>query len=156
VLASSVTQRTEAVANEIQTLIEGGIIQPKMKSSPLCLKGISDTATLKEEIQDLVRAIVIARDGGCIFYNLQGHEMPMCNGYRKDGHLITRANSTAYADTRLIVCVCKDHHGWKRWAPEGIRPVSAPSLESSERSCGAGAKKRAGSPCALEDRDPSL
>jgi len=45
-----------------------------------------------------------------------------CNGYAKDGrlilqadHLITRANSATYADTRLIVCVCKGHHGWKNW-----------------------------------------
>jgi hypothetical protein len=30
-------------------------------------------------------------------------------------HLITRANSATYADTRLIVCVCEGHHGWKKW-----------------------------------------
>jgi len=29
--------------------------------------------------------------------------------------LRTRANSATYADTRLIVCVCKGHHGWKKW-----------------------------------------
>jgi hypothetical protein len=47
---------------------------------------------------------------------------PACNGYRNDGelvlqadHLITRASNATYADTRLIVCVCKGHHGWKKW-----------------------------------------
>ena len=46
----------------------------------------------------------------------------ICNGYTKAGelvlqadHLITRANSATYADTRLIVCVCKGHHGWKKY-----------------------------------------
>ncbi len=46
--------------------------------------------------------------------------VPPCNGYAKDGHLIlqadhlvSRSNSATYADTRLIVCVCRGHHGWK-------------------------------------------
>ena len=66
-----------------------------------------------------MREIVIKRDGGCILRDIQG--VSQCNGYRKDGklilqadHLITRANSATYADTRLIVCVCKGHHGWKK------------------------------------------
>jgi hypothetical protein len=48
--------------------------------------------------------------------------VPPCNGYAKDGHLILqadhlikRANGATYAVTRLIVCVCKGHHGWKKW-----------------------------------------
>lgn len=97
----------------------------------------SDTATIKKEIQRVVREIVIARDGGCIFggggqfapyrseslYSITpttDHKAPPCNGYAKDGHLIlqadhliSRGNSATYADTRLIVCVCKGHHGWK-------------------------------------------
>jgi hypothetical protein len=44
-----------------------------MKRSNLRIKGISDTSTLKEEIQDLVRAIVIVRDGGCILKNMSGY-----------------------------------------------------------------------------------
>ena len=39
-------------------------------------------------------------------------------GFRNDGqlilqadHVITRANSATYAETHLIVCVCKGHHG---------------------------------------------
>jgi hypothetical protein len=86
--------------------------------------GTSETADLKVRIQELVREIVIKRDGGCILRNICG--IPACNGYRKsDGelilqadHLITRANSATYADTRLIVCVCQGHHGWKKWHKE--------------------------------------
>ena len=97
---------------------------PLRRKTPIRVAGHSETAALKQEIQDLVREIVIARDGGCVFRNLEGYaaDLPTCNGYRKDGqlvlqadHLITRANSATYADTRLIVCVCKGHHGWKRW-----------------------------------------
>lgn len=82
--------------------------------------GTSETARLKQEIQRLVRAIVILRDGGCILRDVLG--VPPCGGYTKDGelvlqadHLITRANSATYDDTRLIVCVCKGHHGWKKY-----------------------------------------
>jgi hypothetical protein len=81
---------------------------------------------VKQRIQDLVRDIVIKREGGCIFRgdvpNPEGWTIPTCNGFAKDGHLIlqadhliTRANSATYADTRLIVCLCKGHHGWKSW-----------------------------------------
>jgi hypothetical protein len=87
------------------------------RRTPLKVKGHSDTALVKEEIQAVVRDIVIKRDGGCILSSTGD-----CNGYRKDGelilqadHLITRANAATYADPRLIVCVCKGHHGWKRW-----------------------------------------
>jgi hypothetical protein len=94
----------------------------KARRKRLRVVGHSDTAEVKRNIQDLVRAIVIARDGGCIFRNLYDylHGQPPCGGYAKDGHLIlqadhllSRSNSATYADTRLIVCVCKGHHGWK-------------------------------------------
>jgi hypothetical protein len=90
-----------------------------MKRTKLRLKGISTTAELKDDIQNLVRDIVIKRDGGCILRVLPGHK---CNGFANDGHLIlqadhllTRANSGTYSDTRLIVCICKGAHGWKHW-----------------------------------------
>lgn len=89
-----------------------------LKRSKLRFKGISDTSKIKDEIQGLVRDIVIIRDGGCFLRNTYG--VPPCNGYAKDGHLIlqadhllSRSNSATYGDTRLIVCVCKGHHGWK-------------------------------------------
>lgn len=89
-----------------------------LKRSKLRFKGVSDTAKTKERIQALVRSIVILRDGGCILRDVYG--VPACNGYRKDGgmiyqadHLVSRGNSATFGDTRLIVCVCKGHHGWK-------------------------------------------
>lgn len=34
-------------------------------------------------------------------------------------HLITRANSATFADTRLIVCLCRScHGGYKQWHKE--------------------------------------
>lgn len=90
-----------------------------LKKTKLNVVGHSSASKLKEEIQKLVRDIVIIRDGGCIFRNIVGHD---CSGYANDGHLIlqadhliTRANSATYADTRLIVCVCKGAHGWKKY-----------------------------------------
>ncbi len=110
------------------------------RGQKLRFKGVSDTAQDKQQIQDLVRACVILRDGGCILdpnkavstyfqsarsLGLNPLRVPACGGYAKDGHLIlqadhllTRANSATYADTRLIVCVCKAHHGWKKWHKE--------------------------------------
>lgn len=95
-----------------------------LKRTKLNARGKSDSSVLKERIQHLVRQIVIKRDGGCILREIQG--IGGCNGYAKDGHLIlqadhlvTRANSATYADTRLIVCVCKGHHGgFKKWNKE--------------------------------------
>lgn len=106
----------------------GGFLKRK---TPLRVKGHSDTADIKEEIQNTVRDIVIERDGGCIARDEDWHT---CGGYAKDGHLIlqadhleTRASSATYADTRLIVCVCKGLHGWKKWNEkeynERIRPL---------------------------------
>lgn len=88
-----------------------------MKRSKLNIKGHSTTTQKKDEIQYLVREIVIKRDGGCIFRKEKDH---VCTGFAKDGHLIlqadhllSRSNSATFADTRLIVCVCKGIHGWK-------------------------------------------
>lgn len=79
----------------------------------------TETNDYKDAIQATARLIVIERDGGCIARDTDWHT---CNGYRKDGqlilqadHLMTRANSATYADTRLIVCVCNGLHGWKKW-----------------------------------------
>jgi hypothetical protein len=91
---------------------------PIKRFTKLAAVGSSDTTQLKNEIQAEVRRIVIARDGGCV---LRGSfDVPACGGYATDGHLIlqadhliTRANSATFADPRLIVCVCKSHHGWK-------------------------------------------
>jgi hypothetical protein len=90
------------------------------------LLGKNETSIVKREIQDVLREIVTKRDGDCIFSNLFFKRdilgAPICGGYAKDGHLIlqadhliTRANATTYAEPRLVVCVCKGHHGWKKW-----------------------------------------
>ncbi len=88
-----------------------------LKRTAIRVVGDNDTAVKKEEIQYLVREIVIIRDDGCIFKKEPGH---VCSGFAKDGHLIlqadhllSRSNSATFADTRLIVCVCKGIHGWK-------------------------------------------
>jgi hypothetical protein len=63
--------------------------------------GKSETDTLKQEIQNLVRASVMTRDGGCIFRSYP--HAPLCGAYRKDGQLILEADHL------------KGHHGWKKW-----------------------------------------
>lgn len=94
---------------------------PLRRKSPLKKQSLSDTALIKKEIQRVLRDIVMKRDEGCILrIRPQYAELPDCNGYAKDGHLIlqadhliTRGNSATYADSRLVVCLCKGHHGWK-------------------------------------------
>ncbi len=88
------------------------------RTKGLRMRGVSETSVLKEMIQNMLRLIVIKRDGGCILRKAKG--VPVCNGYRNDGdlilqadHLVDRGNSATYADSRLVVCVCKGHHGWK-------------------------------------------
>lgn len=106
-----------------------------LRRSKLRLVGVSPVSELKREIQALVRQIVIKRDGGCVLRKVYG--IPRCNGYRNDGemilqadHLITRANSATYGDTRLIVCACQGHHGWKKWHEKqyeaAVRSVLSP------------------------------
>jgi hypothetical protein len=73
----------------------------------------NDTNSSKDNIQGLVRQIVIIRDGGCIFRHLLYRDFPQCGPVLQADHLITRANSATYSDTRLIVCLCRNHHAWK-------------------------------------------
>lgn len=85
-----------------------------MPFSSLRIKGTSTTTELKDEIQYYVRAIVILRDGGCILTKYRHCADPVLQA----DHLITRANSATYDDTRLIVCLCRSCHGWKHWHKE--------------------------------------
>lgn len=76
------------------------------------LVALNESAQLKKEIQRLVRAIVIARDKGCILRSRRYCEDTVLQA----DHLITRANSATFADTRLIVCLCRScHGGFKKW-----------------------------------------
>lgn len=76
----------------------------------------NESAQLKKEIQRLVREIVIKRDGGCILRGIRH-----CGGYvgrsvLQADHLVSRSNSATYADSRLIVCLCRPcHGGFKQW-----------------------------------------
>lgn len=81
----------------------------------LRLRGVSEHSVIKEQIQRVLREIVIKRDGGCILrtYPATG----ACGGRKKDGnlilqaeHLITRSNAASFADSRLVVCLCVRHH----------------------------------------------
>jgi hypothetical protein len=81
----------------------------------------SPTATIKRNIQALLRELAIVRDGGCVLRH--DPEAGQCGGYRQDGeliyqaeHLVTRSNSVSYGDMRNIVFLCRHHHG--HWKPE--------------------------------------
>lgn len=90
-----------------------------LKRTKLRVAGVSDSATLKREIQSLLREIVIIRDGGCVLRD--SPHAGNCGGYSKADqiilqgeHLVTRSNSASFADTRNIVCICRYHHiTWK-------------------------------------------
>lgn len=87
-----------------------------LKRTPFSKTGKSDTALIKKRIQALVRDIVIIRDKGCIlrFKRPCGGEIGIA--VLQADHLVTRANSATYGDTRLIVCLCKPcHGGYKQW-----------------------------------------
>ena len=95
-----------------------------LKKTKLNVVGHSTVAQQKEEIQRLVRLIVTARDGGCILRNLRcgleasvdfENEKVISEDVIQADHLVTRANSASYADTRLIVCLCRRCHAWKKW-----------------------------------------
>lgn len=91
----------------------GGFLKRK---TPIKVYGDNDTATLKKEIQRLVREIVIKRDGGCILRSVRHCGGDIGRAVLQADHLITRANSASFADTRLIVCLCRPcHGGFKQW-----------------------------------------
>lgn len=90
-----------------------------MRRIRIRVKGVSETADLKQEIQDLVREIVILRDGGCILRDKRNCGGEIGRAVMQADHLITRANSATFADTRLIVCLCQPcHGGFKKWHKE--------------------------------------
>lgn len=99
-----------------------------LKRTKLNVVGHSTTAQDRQRIQDLVRLICCFRDGGCVLRTLRhcGGEAVVeiddkseykiiSNNVIQADHLVTRANSATYADTRLIVCLCKNCHAWKHW-----------------------------------------
>ena len=85
-----------------------------MKRTRIKVAGHSTTAELKKEIQALVRGVVIRRDGTCILRDIRHCDDPVLQA----DHLVTRANSATFSDTRLIVCLCRSCHGWKHYHKE--------------------------------------
>lgn len=90
-------------------------ISKPFSNSTLRQKGISQTTTIKDEIQALERKIAIHRDGGCVLRDEP--EAGSCGGVNKKGelilqaeHLITRASNNTYGNMLNIVCLCKHHH----------------------------------------------
>lgn len=86
-----------------------------MKRSYLKRVGTSETAQIKREIQRILRLIVMDRDGGCVLRKLRhcGGELDTEGVVIQADHLISRSNNATYADSRLVVCICKSCHYWK-------------------------------------------
>lgn len=96
----------------------------------------------KEEIQELARQVVIARDGGCIYRDVwQKHGLSPCNGYAGEDnhlvlqadHLVSRGKNVGFADTRLIVCTCKGHHTAKTFDKSNVYEPIIRELMGEER-----------------------
>lgn len=88
----------------------------QLKRSKLQVEGHSTTAYLKKDIQATLREIVILRDKKCILYGLRCyHTYGMVGIVWQAEHLIERSNTDTFADSRLVVLVCKNCHGWKHF-----------------------------------------
>lgn len=86
-----------------------------MKNTRLNTFGKSHTSVIKRDIQAYLREIVMLRDGGCILRHLRHCRGLVGESVIQADHLITRANSGTYADSRLVVCVCRLCHFWKKY-----------------------------------------
>lgn len=84
--------------------------KPLKAKTRIRVAGHSETADLKKEIQRLLRQIVIIRDGLCqrcgVTYGTPGVVF-QCD------HLLSRAHSATFAESRLCVLVCQPCHAWK-------------------------------------------
>lgn len=90
-------------------------LRPKAKRR-VKVAGHESVKDLKNEIQALLRQIVMKRDKKCILHGIKCHrEVGMEGVVWQAEHLIERSNSATYADSRLVVLVCKNCHGWKHF-----------------------------------------
>lgn len=86
------------------------------RKTPLRKKSKRESAVLKDDIQALLRAIVIERDGGCVMG--KSDRTGACSGPLQADHLRSRANSSTYGDSRNVICLCRRHHiFWKKQNP---------------------------------------
>lgn len=95
--------------------------KPWLRKTRLRVKGHSTTTEQKDEIQATLREYVILRDGGCFLRHFTKRIQPKyqkCGGFRKKDdqlilqaeHLHSRSNAISFADHRLVVCICRNHH----------------------------------------------
>lgn len=96
-------------------------------------KSRAPSAILKTDIQALLREIVIKRDRGCFIRSFRN-----CNGVPgravlQADHLITRGNAATYADSHLVVCVCRPCHLWKKYHKEEYDKIVKKLLPENRR-----------------------
>ena len=91
-----------------------------LRRTKLRVVGHSTASDLKQDIQDLLRQVVMKRDGGCVLRDVRhcGGELDTEGVVIQADHLISRSNSATYADSRLVVCICTRCHGWKHYHKE--------------------------------------
>lgn len=83
-----------------------------MKRTRLRRKSQSPTALLKDDVQSWLRAVVIARDKGCVLRDYP--EAGKCNTILQAEHLNSRTHMISFGDSRIAVCLCSRHHiFWK-------------------------------------------
>lgn len=87
-------------------------ISKPLRRTKLRRKGKSATTLIKDEIQALLREIVIKRDGGCVLGKYLGN----CNEVLQAEHLVTRSATNYFGDLRNVVCLCSYHHIF--WKPQ--------------------------------------
>lgn len=105
-------------------------ITKPLKPTQFHIKGHSTTSEIKREIQSLLRAVAIARDGGCVFRNFP--QAGKCGGRNKKyeiilqfDHLHSRVHSVSFGDSRLGVTVCPYHHlFYKRQYPAQYEKIA--------------------------------
>lgn len=120
--------------------------KPLKRTTKLCTVGKSTATELKKEIQALLRQIVIRRDKKCVLYGKRcHHEYGIDDVVWQAEHLVERSNSATFADSRLVVLVCKNCHGWKhfkksnhdqydKWVKEVLPPARVALWETMAES----------------------
>jgi len=83
-------------------------LKTALKRTKLAKKSKAPRAVLKDDIQALLRKLVIARDKGCVLRDVRG--IPPCSGYTNNGelilqaeHLVTRSSTNYFGDPRNVV-----------------------------------------------------
>lgn len=88
----------------------------KNRVKKIKIAGFPTVTEIKKEIQATLREIVILRDKKCILHGIRCYNFVGIEGVVWQAeHLVERSNSATYSDTRLVVLVCKNCHGWKHF-----------------------------------------